>query len=36
MLLGLSIEVKLHVKKYVCHKAAVGNSLIIRIGVFVR
>lgn len=32
----LHSEVKLHVKKYMCHKAAVGNSLMIRNGVFVR
>lgn len=33
---GLSSGVKLHVKKYVCHKAAVGNSLMIRDGVGLR
>lgn len=33
---GLSSRVKLHVKKYVCHKAAVGNSLMIRDGVGLR
>jgi len=36
MLSGSSIEVKLHVKKYVCHNAAVGNSLMMRIGVGLR
>lgn len=33
---GLSTEVKLHVKKYVRYKAAVGNSLMIRDGVGLR
>ncbi|KYN41839.1 hypothetical protein ALC56_03769, partial [Trachymyrmex septentrionalis] len=33
---GLSIEVKLHVKKYICHKTAAGNSLMMRIGVDLR
>lgn len=33
---GLSSQVKLHVKKYVRYKAAVGNSLMIRDGVGVR
>ncbi|KYN17447.1 hypothetical protein ALC57_10239, partial [Trachymyrmex cornetzi] len=33
---GLSIEVKLHVKKYICHKTAAGNSLMMRIRVGLR